>query len=130
MLGGQRIIVAVGVRKILRKVPGSTAITKLVLNTQRFVESFVVFAVPLRLSHRRVGQVEVVLEATGEVLVLVPEGIHEILERLLFLDAGKSTGGAVLGVGGGGLVFAAAAAAAPVLALHEKVVEVWLVLGE
>lgn len=119
----------VGVRKILRKVPGSTAITKLVLNTQRFVESLVVFAVPLWLSHRRVGQVEVVLEATGEVLlVLVPEGVHEILERLLFLNAGKSTGGVVLGVGGGGLVFAAAAA--PVLALHEKVVEVWLVLGE
>lgn len=121
---------AVGVRKILRKVPGSTAITKLVLNTQRFVESFVVFAVPLRLSHRRVGQVEVVLEATGEVLlVLVPEGVHEILERLLFLDAGKSTGGAVLRVEGGGLVFSVAAAA-PVLALQEKVVEVWLVLGE
>lgn len=117
----------VGVRKILRKVPRSTAITEVVLNTQRFVESFVVFAVPLWLSHRRVGQVEVVLEATGEVLlVLVPEGIHEILERLLFLDAGKSTGVIVLGVGGGGLVFAAA----PVLALHEKVVEVWLVLGE
>lgn len=122
-----RRVATLGVKKIL--------ITRVVLNFERFVKSFVVFVVPLCFAHGQVSEEEVVIvvEFVRQVLlVLAAEGVHKVLKRLLFLYARKSTetplGIVVAGVKGSGL--ALATASVPSLILREKVVQIRLVLGE